>query len=424
MKFRRTAIIGLSITMLSISFAVGGTYLAQAAKSLAALLAESSSGPGSAKDEVLKINDQIQERKQKISDITSRIGQYQEKIEVKRKESASLQNQLSIIENRIAKTELEIEEAEEEIESTNLEIRALDLQIEEKESLIKREKEQVAEGIRQIDRADQRNKLSILLVNDSFSEFWDEIAQLEGVYSSLGASIDRLQTLQGELKSRREDVDGKRGSLQKLKNKLSDIRESLVESQNGKETLLIESKVTAAKFQDMVGELRREQLLIDNDLGNLEGVLRDRLKGSDFAISPDQVILSWPVPPDRGITTYFHDLEYPFRYVFEHAGLDIRAYQGSPVRASAAGYVARVRNGGKGYSYIMLVHGGNISTVYGHLSVLSAAQDTFVERGAVIGYSGGAPGTAGAGYLTTGPHLHFEVRLNGVPVDPIKYLLR
>lgn len=393
-----------------------------ASSSLVTLMA----GEGSAaKEEVLKLNDQVQEHKKKIDEITSKIAEYQTKINVKRKEQATIQNQLAILENRIAKTELEIEQTKEEIESASLEVQALDLQIKDKEAQISREKQQLAQGLRQIDRIDQRNKLELLLSNDSFSEFFQEIAELEGVYSNLGVSVSRLKTLQAELSNRRESSDGKREALEKLRAKLETSREDLLESQFGKESLLIESKLSANKFQESVSELRREQAAIDDEMAKIEGALRQRLKNSDFAISPDQVILSWPVDPTRGITAYFHDPDYPYRYVFEHPAIDIRAYQGTPVKAAAAGYVAKVKNGGaKGYSYIMLLHGGNISTVYGHLSRLDVAADTFVERGTVIGLSGGAPGTPGAGPMTTGPHLHMETRLNGIPVDPLKYLIK
>lgn len=418
------ALAPLLIFVLAIFFYHASTFVRAASKSLAVILAENS-GEGSAKEEVLELNDKVQEHKKKIQDISSKIEEYQQKINAKRREASSLETSLAILDNRIAKIELEMEQTKEEMESATLEIQALDIQIEDKEKQMEREKSQVAHGIRQIDQADQRNRLEILLLNNSFSEFFQEVAELEGIYSKLGISINRLKSLEAELRGRRENVDGKRVALEKLKIKLEDGRETLIDSQQNKETLLLETKQTSQKFQQIVSSLRNEQDQIDEELGRAEDALRERLKNSDLAISPDQVILSWPVDPGRGITAYFHDPDYPFRYVFEHPAIDIRAYQGTPVASSAAGIVARVKNGGlKGYSYIMIVHGGNISTVYGHMSKLNITQDSYVVRGQIIGLSGGTPGTPGAGSLTTGAHLHFETRLGGVPVDPLKYLIK
>ncbi|MFH2104616.1 MAG: M23 family metallopeptidase, partial [Parcubacteria group bacterium] len=105
-----------------------------------------------------------------------------------------------------------------------------------------------------------------------------------------------------------------------------------------------------------------------------------------------------------------------------HYAIDVPTPQGTPMYAPADGYVVRYRDAGYGYSYIMLMHANDLSTVYGHTSASFVSAGQYVTEGQVIGLSGGTPGTKGAGLMTTGPHLHLEVRVNGVPVDPLRYL--
>ena len=135
------------------------------------------------------------------------------------------------------------------------------------------------------------------------------------------------------------------------------------------------------------------------------------------------IIFSWPIPLN-GITSKFHDPDYPYRsWIGEHSAIDLRAAQGTAIRAPASGYVARAKHGGLGYSYIMIIHNESFSTVYGHVSQIFVQEDEYVKRGTIIGRTGGLPGTLGAGRFSTGPHLHFEVRLDGIPVNPEDYLL-
>jgi murein DD-endopeptidase MepM/ murein hydrolase activator NlpD len=131
----------------------------------------------------------------------------------------------------------------------------------------------------------------------------------------------------------------------------------------------------------------------------------------------DKARLSWPAV--GRISAGFYNKSYQQFFGFPHKGIDIVVSQGSAVRAAADGVVFLSRFGGaKGYSYILIGHQGGTATLYGHLSQLSVSSGQEVHRGQVIGFSGGSPGTVGAGPMTTGAHLHFEVIQNGRHVNP------
>ena len=98
-----------------------------------------------------------------------------------------------------------------------------------------------------------------------------------------------------------------------------------------------------------------------------------------------------------------------------HTGIDIDAPYGTPVRAAADGEVIGAGDG-RGYGReVMLDHGHGVITLYGHLSAIAVVPGQHVTRGQVIGY-------VGQSGRATGPHLHYEVRVHNVPVNPYKYL--
>jgi murein DD-endopeptidase MepM/ murein hydrolase activator NlpD len=123
----------------------------------------------------------------------------------------------------------------------------------------------------------------------------------------------------------------------------------------------------------------------------------------------------WPL--EGRVTSSFGERQDPINGEGAfHSGIDIAAPYGSPVRASADGEVAEANLNGGGYGReIVLNHGHDLQTIYGHLSLIAVVPGQHVMRGQVIGYEGQS-GRA------TGPHLHYEVRVHHVPVNPHKYL--
>ena len=132
--------------------------------------------------------------------------------------------------------------------------------------------------------------------------------------------------------------------------------------------------------------------------------------------------LSWPVASSR-ISSYFHDGEYYEALGSHHDAIDIPVAQSTDIASPADGYVYYINPPTKTwYGYVAIKHPNGFMTVYGHISSVNVEKFDVVKRGQIIAQSGGARGTVGAGPMTSGPHLHFEVFKDGEAVDPLQYM--
>ncbi len=374
------------------------------------------------KNELLKINDQIVAKKQQVKELQDKIKESQKQIESLRNAEDSLENQIAILENQIAKNGLDIQETQAQIDQITLELQELDTLIAANDARIALDRDLLAELIRRIAREDDRSALESLFLSESLSAIFERAKSLSDLQGDMLSAVKRLQEERALQETKRAERAAKNEELRKNNELLKIESIKLTETRDAKMRLMDATRNSEARYRDLMDTLRDEAAIVSSDLSSLEAQARARLASNDRFPTGD-VILSWPVP-SRAITTVFKDPDYPFRRVMEHAAIDIGSTpQGTAVRAAAPGYVLKVKDAGYGYSYIILLHANGISTVYGHLSRLVAETDAYVDRGEVIGYSGGMPGTRGAGPMTTGPHLHFEVRVNGIPADPMDYLV-
>jgi len=279
--------------------------------------------------------------------------------------------------------------------------------------------------MRELYRNDQVSYVEILVMNNSFSDFFDQYQYLQNIQNNIHFALIDIQNAKSELELQKSIFEEKRKREVLLKKQLETEKGELLAKSNEKETILNETKRSEKKFQAYVNELKAEQNNINAEIVAMEKKIREELEKNKKEAKFNElgpVRLQWPVA-SRVITATFHDPDYPYRYIFEHPAIDIRTAQGTALKSSEAGYVGAVKNGGaKGYSYIMILHSDGVSTVYGHVSSISVKANQYIGKGEIIGYSGGKPGTPGAGPLTTGAHLHFEVRKKGIPVNPLDYL--
>lgn len=367
-----------------------------------------------------ELSQEISKKREEVERIERELRAYEEKIKEQQEKAATLKRQLAILEADIEKTSLEIQKTEEEIAQTELEIKKVELEIKKKEEEVARKKRNLAEYIQILYEYGEESPLEVYLAYDNFSDFLKQYEYLIWVQREAQGALDYVQFLKAELEKDKKELEDLKKKQERLLREQEAQKESLENQKGSKEELLVETQEQEAVYQNLLAAARREQQQADAEIRKLEAEIRKKLIKEGRLPKVGKFI--WPVQPEKGLSALFLDSSYQATFGLPHYAIDIPTAQGTPVLAPDNGYVARTHDAGKGYSYLVLIHGGKVSTVYGHIYRFATKEGEYVAQGQVIAYSGGIPGTAGAGWLTTGAHLHFEVRIDGKPVDPLSFL--
>lgn len=374
-------------------------------------------------EQINALNDEVSAKRSEVDRLNANIAEYRKKIERAQLQSQSLANETDLLENRIAKSELDIQATEAEIAAVNAEVELLETRMAAISAQLDRDRESLAVILRKMDVYDNDMALQLLFGTDSFGELFDRLQELAAVTDDLQGALTRAEAERGQVEADRAEQIGKHAKLAELQVQQEKQKETIEGERQAKEMLLAQSERTEAQFQVFLETLKGEQQYVNREISVLQSEIEDKLAKVDTGeASGGSSVLSWPVPPLRGLSTTFRDPTYPFRRLFEHTAIDIPTPSGTPVKSAAPGYVAWTRTGSMYGNYVMVIHTNGIATLYAHLSKISVKQDEFVARGSTLGLSGGVPGTPGAG-LSTGAHLHFEVREEGIPVNPMLYLV-
>ena len=240
-------------------------------------------------------------------------------------------------------------------------------------------------------------------LNEKQSDLIAELEDLEDEAAELRRDAERAR---GRAASVRDDVGVRAAALDAAREAQAQSRAKVVAEAANEERLLAQARNERQSY-----ERRIKQLQAESD--SIADLLRRRGSGG-VAISGNGSLSSPVARPV--ITSAFGYRTHPIygdRRL--HAGIDLRGTTGTPIYAAAPGEVvfAGVR-GGYG-NCVIIDHGGGVATLYAHQSKLAVQVGDEVARGQVIG----AVGSTG---FSTGPHLHFEVRVRGVPADPLGYL--
>ena len=362
-------------------------------------------------DDVNELQDEIDAREAQIDAINRKIDEYREKVSYYANQSASLANDIALIENQQALLELDLQATEAEIQAKELEIVILQEAIKEQEARISYQRDILEEMVFALNKKDGVGFIEVLFGANDFNELFSAVEDLQSVSEDMNTALEETKQTRQRLSENKLQQEDSLDQLVVLESELEMQSVQLEQSANAKEFLIAEAEDSESEYRVLSNEVRQEQAAISQRIVQLQQELEGKISSLDEL--GDATIFTWPT---RGIiTALFHDPSYPFRHLFEHGGLDIAVPTGTPIQAAAPGYVAWARTGRSYGNYVMIIHANGYATLYAHLSSMNVTTDQFVSRGQVIGYSGSTG-------LSTGPHLHFEIRADGIPTDPLLYL--
>lgn len=255
--------------------------------------------------------------------------------------------------------------------------------------------------------------VEVILESESFQDALDRINYLEAIAqqdkriaAEVGKARDEVHVARERTKKVRARVHAETRVVAVRTQQQRDVKTQLLASQSS----LSSKRATQKKQLVSTREQEKAWIAEANALAAEDAAIRGRLAAAQGASDtiPSAQGLIWPV--SGPVTSPFG-----YRWGRLHAGIDIAAPSGTPIHAAAAGTVVLAGwTGGYG-NYTCVDHGGGLATCYAHQSSYAVSSGVQVSQGQVIGYVGNTGHSFGA-------HLHFEVRINGNPVDPLGYL--
>ncbi len=407
---KNRGILRIFCLVLSLMLVFSSAFTAQAKTSSQSKLDKINQNIKEAQKELDSLDDQVADKKAYSDALMKKIDLLQDKLDALESNRDDLQSEIDAVQKRIDETQAEINKAEKEIEKKEQEFDGV--------------YEEYCQRLRAMYISGNVSMLEVLLESGDISSILTRAEMVKSVSEQDSATLDDLMTKMEEINKEREELANNKIQLGKDKDSLNsrkqELQKSIDEYNSSKAELnaeVEECNAALASLDDKRSEVKETIDTNQEQKRQIEAEINNALSGSGSNkpgsgnYNPGTGQLAYPTSYRRISAGYPNYSNGSY-----HGGVDWPCPTGTAVHASDSGVVVIAKKLTYSYGqYILIDHGNGLSTLYAHNSSLVVGVGDKVSKGQIIAYSGES-GNA------TGPHVHFEVRLNGTRVNPMSYL--
>lgn len=347
----------------------------------------------------------VETDKKELDSISDRIDDVKDLLTQGKKKEKDLTKEIANLDKKIGNTESEIDELQKDIKLTEGKINDSLNQMKQTQAEIDDKNEVLNARLRVMYKNGEVGLMEILLGSADFQEFMNNVDMVKRVYEQ---DVDLLKYL----KEKYKEINFKKEQLEQLKYEL-------FQQQANVQTKQKELEVSRGQVAQLRAEVKKDNKALEKQIDELNkyaAELTEKIRKAQSNEAYVGGIFTWPSPGYTYITSPFGYRIHPILKTKKlHTGIDIRVPSNSTIAAANDGTVI-FANWNSGYGKLLMIdHGGGIVTLYAHNNALLVKPGDTVKKGQAVAKSGSTG-------MSTGPHLHFEVRKDGKYVDPIPYL--
>ena len=341
---------------------------------------------------------------------------------------AALEKQKNLITQQISALISTISDAEEAVAQKEEDIQRTQQAIEEKEAEIDEQWDAFKDQMAAMQMLNDTGYVAMLAnVNSlyqllTFSNTMQEISQQDTeILDNMKAQKEELNEQKAQLDKEKQELEAAKQELESQKSELDTKSGELAQNISATNQEISDAQAKEQAQQQVVDAKQKEYDQAEQEYENAVRAALSNAQGNDTSNDFTSSLFVWPLPGYHEITTYFGETQDINGYIKAgHKGIDVRTAGASPAIHAAAGGTVTVSTYSSSYgNYVLIYHGqdadGNgYATLYAHMSSRAVSEGETVSADQTIGYVGSTG-------LSTGMHLHFEVRVNGNPVNPFNY---